>query len=143
MTVNGNRPRAHSRPGYGIGSGDPFDLARTRTDSSMTGISLSNYQEPAANAGRPRSHRQSSGHNVNEPTLADLRREVMAEDRQRAQKAWRNSRSHSRSGSAGLRYGDDKDLYDLLDQTTGHGRYYAAPQQDRRGSLGGNVGRAI
>lgn len=137
-----NHNRSHSRSGYGLGSGDPFDLARTRTDSSMTGISLSNYQEHAANAGRPRSYRKSSGSDFKEPSLADLRREVMAEDRQRARQAWRASHPHSRSNSAGLRYGDDRELFNLVDQTTGHGRYYATDPQDRRGSMGGNVGRA-
>lgn len=137
------RNRSRSRPGYGIGSGDPFDLARTRTDSSMTGVSLSNYQEPAANAGRPRSYRKSSGSDYREPTLADLRREVMAEDRERARQSWRNSQSHSRSNSAGLRYGDDRDLFNIIDQTTGQGRYYATGPQERRGSMGGNVGRAF
>lgn len=137
-----HRHRSHSRPGYGIGSGDPFDLARTRTDSSMTGVSLSNYQEPAANASRPRSYRKSSATDYKEPTLADLRNEVVAEDRQRAQHAWRNSHPHTRSNSAGLRYGDDRELFNLVDQTTGHGRYYTAATQEPRGNMGGNVGRA-
>lgn len=146
-----NRYRPNPKPGYGLGSGDPFDLARGRTDSSMTGVSLSNYQEPTVNPVRPRSLRQSSGSDYKEPTLADLRKEVLAEDRQRAKQVWRNSNRHSRSNSAGLRYGDDRDLFDLIDQTTGHtshtshtgqGRYYSTTPQGRPASLGAHVGRA-
>jgi len=136
---NTARPRATSRPAYGQGSGDPFDLARTRTDSSMTGISLSNYRShdsspapapapapaptPAitSNHSRPWPQRTSSG----EPTLADLRREVQQEDRERARRSSqaktrsRGLSSSSGGGVPGLRYGDDKSLFDLVDQSIG------------------------
>ena len=143
---DGARPRATSKPGYGQGSGDPFDLARTRTDSSMTGISLSNYRSrnsspapapaPAAviasNHSRPWPQRTSSG----EPTLAEIRREVQAEDRERARRSQTNRPSHGLSSSggsaAGLRYGDDRELFDLIDKSIGrktvsgeYDRFYA------------------
>ena len=146
--ANTNRPRMNSRPGYGIGSGDPFDLARGRTDSSMTGISLVNYKEPTrastANNRPALNKRESSSPEqvYHEPTLADLRREVMAEDRERAREAWRSSHSRERSNSAGLRYGNDRDMFNLLDQTTGNPRYYADHGEDQKKPLVGHVGRA-
>lgn len=139
-TTTPARPRAHSRPGYGIGSGDPFDLARTRTDSSMTGISLANYTEPLPPS-RPSPYRSSTGSSYKEPTLADLRREVMAEDRERAKQAWRKSQSRERTNSVG-RYGDDKEFFDLVDETTGSGRFYADNGHGRRKSGPGEVGWA-
>lgn len=136
----------YSRSGYGIGSGDPFDLARTRTDSSMTGVSLAsaNYQDPAP---RPRPFRSSTGSDYPQPTLADLRREVMAEDRERARQTWRRSQSRERSESLGQRYGDDRDLWNIIDQTTGQGRFYAnhdkrGYESTRRRSRESSVGRA-
>lgn len=138
----------YPRSGYGIGSGDPFDLARTRTDSSMTGISLAsaNYSDPAS---RPRPFRSSTGSDYHQPTLADLRREVLAEDRERARQTWRRSQSRERSESLGQRYGDDRNLWDLVDQTTGQGqgRFYSnyskkGYEQARRGSRESSVGRA-
>lgn len=166
MNMNTARPRSisHSRPGYGIGSGDPFDLARVRTDSSMTGVSLSNYIEPTANApavsgamaARPRSFRSPSTSNAyREPSLAELKREVEEEDRQR-RASWNRSRRSSagpgwRSGVEGQRYGDDSELFDLavpgVEQFDhfygqGHGqRGFGLPRQGRRGS-GVGVGRA-
>lgn len=139
------RPRAHSRSGYGIGSGDPFDLARVRTDSSMTGISLANYVEPAQSSpSRPRPYRTSTGSSSSqkEPTLADLRRQVMAEDRERARQSWRRSQSRERTNSVG-RFGDDREFFNLIDETTGTGRFYADNGQGRRKSQGqGEVGWA-
>ncbi|KAK5946497.1 hypothetical protein PMZ80_000640 [Knufia obscura] len=161
-----NRPRATSKPGYGQGSGDPFDLARTRTDSSMTGISLSNYRSPnntpapapapaaapapviASNHSRPWPQRTSSG----EPTLAELRREVQEEDRARARRSSRAQQRKSRGmnrGSGDMRYGDDRELFDLVDQSLGrrsgsheHDRFYgqddgASSQKRNRRSSGG------
>ncbi|KAK5096798.1 hypothetical protein LTS08_007288 [Lithohypha guttulata] len=136
ISSNSTRPRARSRPGYGIGSGDPFDLARVRTDSSMTGLSLANCHEPGTDASpRLHSYRISTASNPythQEPTLADLRRQVMAEDRERARQSWRKSQSRERKDSVG-RYGNDQEFFDLVDQTTGSGRFYAESAGDQRG----------
>lgn len=153
---------ASRRPAYGQGSGDPFDLACTRTDSSMTGISLSNYCSPSStpipapgsaipsNHSRPWPQRTSSG----EPTLAELRREVQEEDRARARRSvqaqTRSRGLSSSSGTAGLRYGDDRELFDLVDQSLGrkslsgegtseHDRFYGQDTNHKRkgsGSMG-------
>lgn len=134
--MNTARPRSTSRPGYGIGSGDPFDLARTRTDSNMTGISLINYVDPAktnnisnnttastapAPSRPPFTYHRSSSSSTNdyrEPTLAELRREVAEEDRQRrmSMKSIGNGRRSfgSRKSGEGQRYGDDRELFESL-----------------------------
>lgn len=130
--MNTGRTRSTSRPGYGIGSGDPFDLARIRTDSSMTGITLSDHTEPTKNTtintsnnanatipnvtGNPYPHKSPhSSHDYREPTLAELKREVEEEDRQRRM-SWKSTgrRSNtSRKSTEGQRYGNDKELFDL------------------------------
>lgn len=117
--ANQTRPRARSRSGYGFGSGDPFDLATMRTDSNMTGISLSNYTTPSTHMTHPNVQpayqrpafpkRDSSSPEYKEPTLAELRLQVVEEDKQRARK----QQKHSRNNSAGLRYGDDSELFNL------------------------------
>jgi len=147
---NTARPRTMSRSAYGQGSGDPFDLARARNDSSMTGISLSDYRSLdsspapapastiASNHSQPWPQRTSSG----EPTLADLRREVQQEDRERARRSSqtmtrsRGLSSGNSAGVPGLRYGDDKSLFDLVDQSIGQrggsGEYDCFYGQDNR-----------
>lgn len=193
------------RPAYGIGSGDPFDLARVRTDSSMTGISLINYVDPAKHAAgagvglpntatnnndasghnnhnndneintsatRTRPARKSTSSSTNEypqPTLAELRQQVVEEDRER----WRQSQRWSaaihnsgpgsggenrrRSGSnhsrrsfgagtrrksgEGSRYGDDRELFGSLIPGVDGWDYGYANGDGRGYGGGGNGGR--
>lgn len=151
---NTARPRAMSRSAYGQGSGDPFDLARTRNDSSMTGISLSDYPSlasspapapapaPASTIASNHSRPWPQGASSGEPTLADLRREVQQDDRERARRSSqtmtrsRGLSSSNGAGVAGLRYGDDKSLFNLVDQSLGQrggsGEYDCFYGQDDR-----------
>lgn len=123
-TSNMSRSRSTARPGYGIGSGDPFDLARTRTDSNMTGVSLSNYTEPTRNTGAI-----DTNNSYREPTLAELRREVQEEDRQRQRgMSWNSTGRHgntARKSVEGQRYGNDGELFDrAVPESESHDHFY-------------------